>query len=56
MRRTVQSSFIIGALESAGTAHSPLSQNVQPDLETGLARMPRLSRKYMNYNGKGSVL
>jgi len=56
MRRTVQSSFIIGTLESAGTAHAPLSQNVQWASEPGLARMPRLSRKYMNYNGKGSVL
>jgi len=56
MSRTIQSSFMIGTLVSSGTAHSPLSQNVQPVSETGLARMPRLSRKCMNYNGKGSDL
>jgi len=55
MRRVVQSSFIIGTHTLPGTAHSPLSQNVQAHFERNFAKISRLSRKTMNLNRKGSV-
>ena len=56
MRRVVQSSFIIGTHTLAGTAHSPLSQNVQARAEADFARISGMYRKTMNLNGKGFVL
>jgi hypothetical protein len=55
MSATVQSSFIIGALVSAGTAHAALSQNVQAGSEAGCAWNLRLPHKYMKFKGKGFI-